>query len=452
MIAVAAIVGRANVGKSTLFNRLLGRRRAIVHDRPGVTRDRVMALATLGERQFWLIDTGGLGARSDEFLGREIGGQARRAMEEASIVLFVVDAREGLTASDEEITRDIRRLGKPVIFVANKVDPGSRSNALTELYRAGLGQPLQVSAEHSIGIEELRQKILAAVPPDTSEEVGGASGIRVAFLGRPNVGKSSLINRILNEPRMIVSEMPGTTRDVVDVPVTLGDSDFVLLDTAGLRRRGKVDDRVEYFSAVQTLKAIDRADVVVLVLDAEEGLTTQDERIGSAAVERGTGLILAANKWDLCSDREEDRHQFREEAYATAPFLEFSPIRFVSALTGKGVEGLLLECRRIFKNRTKRFAEAELSKAFTETAASAPSVDRLRLSHLSQAMESHPTFFLWCSDPRRVRAHFERYWVRALGPRLRLEGVPIRVVFRRLRVSSKKAQGRRRATSRRARS
>jgi GTP-binding protein len=433
------IVGRPNVGKSTLFNRLLGRSRAIVHDEPGVTRDCLSGPIELGAGVARLTDTGGYvpGHEAQE-LERLVREQVDRAVSGASALLVVFDGREGVTPADEEVVAQLRPLGKPLLGVVNKIDPGSNRTVEGEFYRLGLAKLVEVSAEHGLGIGGLLEAMAEVAPPEAAPETAPAPEPRtaVAFLGRPNVGKSSLINRILNEPRLLVSEIPGTTRDVVDLSVERGGERFLLLDTAGIRKRPKVTASVEQFSVSRSLKAAARAEAVVLVLDARDKLTTQDAKIAASVMQRGSGLLLAANKWDLVKDSERARHEFREDVYAEALFLRFAALRFVSAKTGRGVESLLTDAARIARRRQRVFPKEDLDAAFDAVSAAYPgsgrATSRLRLQRLTQAEgEKVMTFFLWCADPRGVQPDYERYWTNALGETLKLEGVPIRVVFRR---------------------
>lgn len=449
MRPVVPILGRPNVGKSTLFNRLIGQRRAIVHDTPGVTRDRIFSLAPLGDRSFWLVDTGGLEPGRDEGMAGVVHRQVEKAAEEANLLLVMFDAREGLTPTDEEVVAKLRPLGKPMVGVVNKMDPAAKTLSSAEFHRLGLETLVEVSAEHNRGIDFLREILgekLKPLLPEEEEKVSGRT--EIAFVGRPNVGKSSLINKILKEPRLAVSEIPGTTRDVVDTPVEQDGIPYLLLDTAGIRKRTKVDTPVEYYSVVRALHAIDRANVVVLVVDATEGITTQDERIASAVVEKGAGLLVAVNKWDLMEDRPSKRNEFRQDLYDRAPFLRFADVRFVSAVTGLGVDGLLAASHRIFRNLKRQFTEQELQSVFNEIASAHSPMGRrgfrLRLSRLTWAAERIPTFFLWCNDPRLVDDAYERYWRNLLGEKLDLTGVPLRVIFRRV---AKKGRGPRKTRS-----
>ncbi len=439
MKPIVVIVGRPNVGKSTLFNRLVGRRRAIVHDQPGITRDRISSDVDLNGRIIQFVDTGGLeraSKRSSDIQG-EVNDQVDRAIREADMILAVFDAREGLLAADEAMVSEIRRSGKALIAVLNKIDPGSKVST-EEFFRIGLKNFAEVSAEHGSGIEGLREEILKNLPRENESEKKKSSSVtRVAFLGRPNVGKSSLINKILGEPRLVVSPSPGTTRDAVDTDVTIDGEHYILLDTAGIRKRGKMEGEIEAVSAIRSLQALERADAVILVIDGSEGITTQDQHVASEIMDKGIGLAVAANKWDLAEKGEAARAKFRQAILNEAPFLHFAPLRFVSAKTGEGMEGLLPLAERVKRNFLRRFSHEELKPLFEEICPSGSMTGRegkeLRLFGLLQADIRIPTFHLFCNDPRRAKPENERFWQRQLTERLELDGVPIRIVFRRKR-------------------
>jgi len=454
MKPIVTIVGQANVGKSTLFNRLLGRRRAIVHDRPGVTRDRIFAASNVNGSEFWLVDTGGMWTHPKGEMVQKVDEQILMAAEEADVLLTVFDARKGLTTLDEEIVSMLRPLGKPFLGVVNKLDPKVPLSALSEFQALGLENILGVSAEHNLGIADLRAMIKKELDPiqkSNSEDIHESS-IRVAFMGRPNVGKSSLINCILDEKRLIVSEVPGTTRDVIDTPIQQKGKSYLLLDTAGLRKRSKRSDELEQLSTMRALRTVGRSDVVVLVLSGLDHITTQDERIAAAVIEQGAGLLLLVNKWDLIKDTPNCRKLFRQDLYAKASFLKFAGVRYVSAKTGLGMSGILSHTYRIWKNLHAKHTKNELRPIFEEIQETHPVPGKLgfqlRLHSLTAADERIPTFFIWCSNPQVVTTSFARYWENALRDRMGLEGVPLRVVFRR-KEASKKASRRRSAKTRR---
>jgi GTP-binding protein len=436
-MTTVVIAGRPNVGKSTLFNRLLGESRSIVHNQPGVTRDSVVGRILLDGKSVRLVDTGGYAAGSEPGEIQDlVENQVRRVLDEASVVVLVLDARAGLLPADSELASFLRKSGKPVIGVLNKVDPDATDLLRHEFYRLGISPLIEISAEHKLGLETLKEAISQAVSGAPAVEKIAESSTSVAFVGRPNVGKSSLINRILKEPRLLVSKLPGTTRDVIDVLVEKEGRKYLLLDTAGLRRKPKMSGTVEEFSAVRSMRAVERADVVVLLLDASQQITAQDARVAAAIVEKGRGLLLAANKWDLLSDNPAARKNFREDIYAEAPFLRFAALKFVSAKTGMGADQILTEADGIRQRGEKRFTKAELEEIFDAISSGdqpgGRHGGRMRLFSLSQADEGKGmTFFLWCNDPRLSFPELERYWRTALNRALRLEGVPIGVTLRR---------------------
>ncbi len=450
MIPTIVITGRPNVGKSTLFNRLVGRRRAIVHDRPGVTRDRISETLSLEGGQARLVDTGGFLVEESDVLDAAVLSQIDQAMKEADLLLVVVDGREGLTYADEIVVKRARETGTKSLLVINKADPGSKKEAFDEFLRLGMSEVFEVSAEHSIGVESLREalglelkgKLLADVESEPDRETS-----KIAFIGRPNVGKSSLINAILNEPRLAVTEIAGTTRDVVDVEAEVEGHRYLLLDTAGIRRKFKVQDGVEKVSAATSFRSVERADVIILVLDATSPMTTQDERIVALALEQGKGFCVAANKWDLVRDSQRNRQEFREELYLKAPFLSFAVVRFVSAKTGMSVDTLLNEAKAIHRRQSKFFEPAKLKEVFRLILGEHPPKGkrshRIRLSGLSQDPDFASRFFVWCNDPRWIDPSYERYWTNALQEHCQMKGLPLRVIFRRKRGSSKSSQGRR---------
>jgi GTP-binding protein len=338
--STVAIIGRPNVGKSTLFNRIVGGRAAIVDDRPGSTRDRHFGRTEWNGRGFWLIDTGGLVPSSDEPMDAAIRRQVQLAVDAADLILFLVDVEEGPTPGDQEIVEYVRRSGKSILLAVNKADNLARDRRWMDFFELGIGEPTAVSAATGKGVGDLLDLIVAAMPeagppPDENE-------IQVAIIGRPNVGKSSLVNRLLGEDRMVVSEVPGTTRDAIDTPTLYQERAINFVDTAGLRKRGKIDEAVEFYALLRTQRAMERADVCVLVVDAADGLHAMDIKIAGEAWERGTGLIIAVNKWDLLADKQtQTAEEGRKEAVKRAAFLEDVPFLYISALTGQRANKVL---------------------------------------------------------------------------------------------------------------
>jgi len=355
-----AIVGRPNVGKSTLFNRIIGRREAIVDARPGVTRDRHFAASEWNGRRFWLVDTGGLVPAGDA-LNRAIRAQVEAAIAEGDLVLFVVDVIDGVTAADAEIAHDLRRAGRPVLLVANKADQLPDDHRHLAFYELGLGDPLPVSAAVGKSSGDLLDRVAALLPEASPHD--DADTIPVAVVGRPNVGKSSIVNRLLGEERVVVAAEPGTTRDAIDTPLTYQGHELMLIDTAGLRKRSRVEDEIEFYSTLRTARAVERAHVCILVVDATDGMHAQDLKIANDAWERGAGIIIAVNKWDLI-DEKDTNTAVRGEAVlkAKAPFLDYIPFVYVSAKTGQRVARLLDLVLTVAEEREKRVPTAEVNR------------------------------------------------------------------------------------------
>ena len=430
---LVALVGRANVGKSTLFNRIIGQRIAIVEDVPGTTRDRIYASGEWNGREFSLIDTGGIELGEEGDIVRRVREQAQLAISEADVVVFLVDSRGGVTSEDLEIADMLRASGKSVLLAANKADNEVRRLDSAEFYQLGLGDVMPISAFHGTGTGDLLDEVVGCLPPaETEEEV---AGIGVAIVGRPNVGKSSLLNAILGVERSIVSDQPGTTRDVIDTPVDHGGERLVLLDTAGIRRRGKVERGVEYYSVIRALRAIDRSEVAFVVLDASEGVTAQDTHLAGYVREARKGIVLVANKWDLVVPSTQSAQQeFTERVKSEFRFIPYAPIHFTSAKTGRGVGGLLDLALKIHIERQQRVPTARLNEMVQETTAahSAPSVKgrRLRIYYATQAATNPPTFVFFVNDPKLLHFGYERYLENRLRASFGFDGTPVRLVFR----------------------
>lgn len=431
MKPLVAIVGRPNVGKSTLFNRLVEEPRAIVEDVPGTTRDRLYADAVWGGMAFTLIDTGGLVLWSEDELTMQVRRQVELAMAEAEAILFMVDVTEGLTAGDEEIAGLLRLSQKPLFLVVNKADNEARRLAATEFYNLGLGEPYPLSALHGTGTGDLLDALVASFPP--REEVEEAEGVRVAIVGRPNVGKSSLLNALLGWERAIVSESPGTTRDVIDTQINWDSQPVTLLDTAGIRRRGRVQRGVEHYSVLRALRAIQRAHVVVLLLDAPEGVTDQDTHIAGYTVEEARGIVLVVNKWDLMKGA--DISQYAKGVRQAFRFIPYAPLLFVSALMGQRVDTVLETALRVYQERLRRVSTSGLNKLLREVVAShsPPSKGgkRLRFYYATQAEVDPPTFVFFVNDPQLVHFSYRRYLENRLRETFGFEGTPLRFYFRR---------------------
>lgn len=443
-LPVVAIVGRPNVGKSTLFNRLTRTRRAIVDSVPGITRDRQEHSAEWIGRWFSLVDTGGLDLADPATIPRQIVEQALRAVAEADLVVFLVDVRAGLAPVEKDIADVLRRKARSVLVAANKSDGPRDAAGSGEFHALGLGPVIPVSAEQGVGVDDLLDAILQRLPDAPTEAVEDPA-IRIAVVGRPNVGKSSLINRLLGDKRLLVSDVPGTTRDAVDVRLRAGDQDFVLVDTAGLRRKGTDKARLDHVSRVMAERAVERADVALLLLDAVEGPTHQDAVVAGLAVEKGAGLVVLLNKWDLVPEQEARYPKIVAEVREKLKFAPWAAILTISALTGERVHRILAEARRVAENRRRRIPTARLNQVVEEAMArhQPPQSGKgrsFRVKYLSQVSASPPTFvaFTTSSAP-----HFT--WRRFLENRLReefdFEGTPIVVHYRATGTRRRRAGG-----------
>ena len=434
MLPLVALVGRPNVGKSTLFNALTRTRDALVHDQPGVTRDRNYGVCRLAEgRPFVLVDTCGI-AGEDEGLAGATARQSRAAAEEADLILFVVDGREGASALDDDILRWLRKLSKPTLLVVNKSDGIDLQAALAEFARYGFGDALPVSSAHRTGIDALLAKVLAQLPEEGEAETldEDPTRVRIAFVGRPNVGKSTLVNRILGEERMIASEVPGTTRDSIAVDLERDGRKYRLIDTAGLRRRSKVEEAVEKFSVVKTLQAIEQCQVAVLLLDASEGVTDQDATVLGACLDAGRALVIAINKWDGRSDYE--RQQAETLVARKLGFVDWSERVRISALHGSGLRELFKAVHRAHASATRKFSTADVTRAMEAAyEANPPPVVRGHAAKLKFAHpggESPPTIIIHGTRLKSLSATYQRYLENFFRKRFKLVGTPIRFVFK----------------------
>jgi GTP-binding protein len=427
LLGRVAIVGFPNVGKSTLVNRLTGSRAAVVHETPGVTRDRKELVCEWNGREFLLIDTGGVDVADPSPITRSIAQQAQAAIAEADLVLFVVDTRAGITPGDEELAALLRRARKPVFLLANKIDDPSRDMDALEFHRLGLGDPIPLSALHGHGTGDLLDAIVAALP-GTAEAAVGEEAIRVAILGRPNVGKSSLLNKLLGEERTIVSETPGTTRDSIDTVLRRGEREFVLVDTAGLRRKRHQRQGIEYYSELRALAAAERADVALVLVDASEGIVEQDLAVADVARKAGCSTLVVLSKWDLSTVTIEDVRPRLEAKLRQRP-----PFVAVSAKTGRGVQRVLDRVETLFDKHTSRISTGELNRFLGELreARQPPSKNgkRLNLLYGTQVTARPPRFRMFVNDPGLITRDYG-YWVEnRLRDRFELEGVPVSIDF-----------------------
>ena len=446
MLPVIALVGRPNVGKSTLFNRLTRSRDALVADQPGLTRDRKYGLGRVGERPYVVVDTGGISGNRD---GVEslMDRQVRLAIEEADHILYLVDAREGLTGGDEAIAAELRRTGKPVTLVVNKSEGLERDLAAAEFHALGLGEPVPISAAHGRGVKPLINQVLDTLPPAEAPEET-PSGIRVAVVGRPNVGKSTLINRLLGEERLVAYDRPGTTRDAIQVPFEHRGRAYTLVDTAGVRRRARIDDAIEKFSVIKALQAMEQANVVLLVLDAREGVTEQDATLAGHVLESGRALVVVVNKWDGLDPSARER--VRGELERKLPFLSFAEVKFVSALHGTGVGHLMEAVDAAWAAASADLKTPELTRVLEEAVLEhqPPLVRgrRIKLRYAHQGGRNPPVIVVHGNQTERVPAAYRRYLVNRFRQAFGLWGTPVRVEFR---TSDNPYQGRRnRLTSR----
>jgi GTP-binding protein len=429
-----AIVGRPNTGKSTLFNRILGGRRAIVSSQPGTTRDRHFGDAEWNGRQFWLVDTGGLLPDSDNSMDRAIRQQVEFALNEADVVLFVVDGAEGINPVDDAIADRLRHAGRPVVVAVNKLDDLERSTAHYDFYRLGFGDPHGVSAAVGKGSGDLLDALVALLPP--AEEAEAEPAINVAVVGRPNAGKSSLVNRLLGEERHVVAPEAGTTRDAVDSPLRYQGRLLKFIDTAGLRRRAKVEDDLEFYSTLRTERAIERATVCVLVVDAVVGLHNQDLRIATEAWDQGCGLIVVVNKWDLVEEKDANTaHRGQEALIAKAPFLGYVPFVYVSALSGQRVRKILDLILEVADGRDRRIPTAEVNKVLAtlleRTAPPQKPGEEVKLLYASQVGTAPPTFAIVSNRPDDVPEAYQRYLVHGFRSVWPFTGSPLRLRFTR---------------------
>ncbi len=433
MKPIVAIVGRPNVGKSTLFNRISGGRKAIVWDEPGVTRDRNYSDAKWGESAFTLIDTGGFEPASKDPMFIQMREQCQLAMDEADVILFMMDGKEGLTPSDREIVDILRKLNKPVFYIVNKIDGPKHEERIVEFYGLGVETIYSISAEHGYGVNDLMEEVAKALPK-LAEEKWDKDVTKVAVIGRPNVGKSSLINRLLGYKRVLVDEVPGTTRDAIDTHFEKDGRRYVLIDTAGIRRKSRISLRLEKYSIVEALRTIDRSDVALLLLDSREGVTDQDARIGGFIHEKGKGCILIVNKWDLVEKDSQTMVRYEEEVRENLKYLSYTPILFISALTGQRVGKVLDVVDDVSEQARKRIPTSQLNKYFGKWVEKFPPPlyknRSVKMNYITQVSISPPTFVIYTNIPQGVHFSYERYLLNQMREAFGFEGVSVRLLFR----------------------
>ena len=428
--SIVAIIGRQNTGKSTLLNRLAGRQLAITADLPGTTRDRIFATISWRGVRFSVVDSGGLVPSPQTTMAQEVNAQVSEAIAEADIIIFLVDIKDGITPVDQEIAARLRKVSKPLIVVANKADNAKLEGQVVELFELGLGEPLAISAYHSRGIDELLDRTVTLLPPAAAE--AEAEAIKAAIIGRTNVGKSTLLNTLLGEERAIVDEKPGTTRDATDTPLDFGGQSMILIDTAGIRRRGRIERGVEQYSVIRTLRAIDRADVALLVLDAAEMVTAQDTHIAGLIRQAVKGIILIVNKWDMV--KEPDKTEFSNIIKSRLKFVPYAPVLYASAKSGQGVDMILPEASRVYRERGKRIATAEVNSMLKEALAAhrppARGRRQLKILYATQAEVNPPTFVFFVNDTGLMHFSYQRYLENKLRSSFGFAGTPLRMVFK----------------------
>ena len=429
---IIAIVGRANVGKSTLFNKLTQSRSAIVNDTPGVTRDRIYGSADMGNRSALIVDTGGVDVDQNNPIELQVVEQGRWARDEADCVIIVADNQEGLTPYDREMVDEIRKSGKPYVLAVNKVDSPSHHHILPEFNKLGVQYLLPVSAEHGHGLYELIETVSRLLPEYVEPEVD-SNAIRVAVIGKPNVGKSSLINKLLNSERCIVSNIPGTTRDSIDTLLQANGQDFVLVDTAGIRRKGKTKQVLDKFSVIMALRALDRCDVAILLLDGVEMVTDQDATIAGYALDRGKGCVIIGNKWDLTREKEITFEAFEDNVRYRLKFMEFAPILTVSAKSGMRVDKILPQAEKVFEEYSRRISTGPLNDCFEKAIQRNPMSSYrgkfLKMFYATQIKSKPPTFKCFLNFPEAIHFSYKRYLVNSIRKTFGLIGTPVRLIL-----------------------
>lgn len=431
---IVAIIGKPNVGKSTFFNYVVGKRISIVEDTPGVTRDRVYADANWRGRNFTLVDTGGIEPESDDIILSQMRRQADMAIEIADVILFVTDIKQGVTATDQDIALMLKKSKKPIILVCNKSDTfGKIPDELYEFYNLGVGEPFAVSSVNAKGIGDVLDAIYDNLPPQTDDE-NDSDVIKVAIIGKPNVGKSSLVNKILGEKRVIVSDIAGTTRDAIDSEFQNEFGKYVFIDTAGIRRKSKVNDNIEKYSVMRSLLAVERADVCILMLDAKEGVTAQDAKIAGEAHEAGKGVIIVVNKWDEVEKDNQTMENYKKDVYNKLSYLSYAPIMFISAKTGQRVNKLYEMINMVASQNVLRVSTSVLNDVLSEAVTIVqPPTDkgkRLKIFYMTQATTKPPTFVVFVNDKELFHFSYERYLMNQIRKEFGLTGTPIRMIVR----------------------
>ncbi len=431
MLGVVAIVGRANVGKSTIFNRIVGQRVSIVEDIPGVTRDRIYATAEWLTREFRVIDTGGIEIENATFT-QQIKAQAQIAIEEADVIIFVVNGREGVTKEDEYVARILQKSQKPLILAVNKIDDSAFMNNIYDFYSLGVGDPIAVSGSHGIGIGDILDEVIQLMP--SNEEKRDEDEIRFSIIGRPNVGKSSLTNAILGEERVIVSQVEGTTRDAIDTAFEKDGQKYCVVDTAGMRKRGKIYENVEKYSILRAMSAIEKSDVVLALLDGSTGVIAQDKHVAGNAHEAGKPTILVVNKWDLVEKESKTMQKMEKDIREQFKYLDYAPIVFVSALKNQRVDNLLPLIKQVNENAHLRVSTSVLNDVLIDAQTMNPTTTfnggRLKIYYANQVAVCPPTFVLFTNNPDYLHFSYKRYLENKLRDAFGFEGTPIHIICR----------------------
>ncbi|WP_214875550.1 ribosome biogenesis GTPase Der [Exiguobacterium sp. CH10] len=431
-IPAVAIVGRPNIGKSTIFNRIIGDRVSIVDDKPGVTRDRIYGTGEWLNRKFHLIDTGGIEV-GDEPLLVQMRHQAELAIDEADVIIFMVNGREGITAADEEVANLLFRSNKPIVLAVNKVDNFEMRDLMYEFYSLGFGDPFPISGTHGLGLGDLLDQVFE-LAPEKDEFEYNEDVIQFSLIGRPNVGKSSLTNSILGEDRVIVSNIAGTTRDAIDTPFTRDGQEYVIIDTAGMRKRGKVYESTERYSVMRAQKAIERSNVVLVVLDGEEGIIEQDKRVAGLAHEAGKAIVIVVNKWDAVEKDDKTMKKMEEKIRKEFLFLDYAPIVFLSALTSKRLQTLLPVIKQVAETHRRRISTSVLNDVIVDAVAMNPTPtdkgQRLKINYATQVAIEPPTFVLFVNDPELLHFSYKRYLDNQIRKAFDFTGTPIHIVAR----------------------
>lgn len=433
-MAIVAVVGRPNVGKSSLFNKIVNQRLSIVEDTPGVTRDRIYCDTEWNGVKFTLVDTGGIEPRSDDVILSQMRAQAQIAIDKADVVIMVVDIQSGMTSTDADVAQMLLKANKKVVLCVNKVDrPGAEPPEIYEFYNLGLGDPFGVSAVHGLGIGDLLDEVVRELK-DALEEPEYEGAVKVALIGKPNVGKSSLVNYMLGENRMLVSDIPGTTRDAVDSVKENKYGKFVFIDTAGLRKKSKVSENIERYSVVRSYMAVDRADVVLIMIDANEGVTEQDTKIAGFAHDRGKASVIVVNKWDVVEKDDKTMNRIREKVVEDLKYMSYAPVVFISAKTGQRVEKLYELINYVHEQHGRRVSTGVLNDVLADaTMKVQPPTDkgkRLKIFYITQPSTNPPTFVAFCNDAELFHFSYQRYLENQIRQTFGLEGTPIRFIVR----------------------